>query len=243
MVNLSPLLREGNLPYRLLPTTDAARIRALKAAIERADQLELTKLAYSTRYIHPLRNFLQQLQTGKFEQEQSHKQVINQNKDHQKKLQRARLFLTHFIQVLNMCIIRDEFQAETRQLYGLDVSDSRVPALQSEEQVIKWGQLIIDGETKRIRMGGAPIMNPTLGKVRVWYERFKDSYHSQQTANKSYQRSTAQLTGLRRKIDALLQAVWNEVEDYYSSLPDDKARINCSEYGIVYVYRRNEKIN
>ena len=229
------------MPYRRLPTTDAARIRALQAATERADQLELTKLAYSTRYIHPIRNFLQQLQSEKFQQEQSRKQVINQNKEHQKKLLRAKLYLSHFIQVLNMCIARDEFQTETRQFYGLDESDIRLPPLQTEEQVMRWGKLIIDGETKRIRMGGAPIMNPTLGKVRVWYERFKESYHSQQTANKSYKRSTAQLTDLRRKIDALLQAVWNDVEDYYSMLSIDEAHANCSEYGLVYVYRRNEK--
>ncbi|MCD6346996.1 MAG: hypothetical protein J7L96_06195 [Bacteroidales bacterium] len=228
------------MPYRRLPTTDAARMRALQAAIERTNQLELTQLAFTTRYIHPLRNFHQQLQTHKFQQEQSWEQVVNQNKDHQKKVQKARLYINHFIQVLNMIIARNEFPAETRRLYGLDVSSNRVPALQSEKDLIKWGQLLIDGETKRIRMGGAPIMNPSMGKVRVWYERFKESHFSQQTANKSYQRSTHQLGDLRRKIDALLQAVWNEVEDFFINLPDDERRAKCSEYGVVYVFRKNE---
>lgn len=228
------------MPYRRLPTTDAARTRALQAAIERADQLELTQLAFTTRYIHPLRNFQQQLQTYKFQQDQSWKQVVNQNKDHQKKVQKARLYINHFIQVLNMSIVREEFPAETRRLYGLEVSSNRVPSLQTEEHLIKWGQLLIDGETKRIRMGGAPIMNPTMGKVRVWYERFKESHFSQQTANKSYKRSTNQLSDLRRKIDALLQAVWNEVEDFYSNLPDEEKRKKCTDYGVVYVFRKNE---
>ena len=84
-------------------------------------------------------------------------------------------------------------------------------------------------------------MNPSMGKVRVWYERFKDSHHSQQTAHKSYQRSTRQLSDMRRKIDALIQAVWNEVEDSFTSLPDAEKRENCSEYGVVYVFRKSEK--
>jgi len=229
------------LPYRRLPTTDAARIRALQSAIECADKLELGELAFTTRYIHPLRNFLQQLQTVKFQQDQSWKQLVDQNKEHHKKAYKARLYLGHFTQVLNMCIMRDEFPAETRRLYGLDIESNRVPSMLSEKQILKWGQLLIDGETKRIRMGGAPIMNPSMGKVRVWYERFKDSHHSQQTAHKSYQRSTRQLSDMRRKIDALIQAVWNEVEDSFTSLPDAEKRENCSEYGVVYVFRKSEK--
>ncbi len=229
------------MPYRRLPTTDAARLRALDAAIEKAEQLELGKLAFSTRYLHPLRNYQQQLQTIKFQQDQSWKQVVRQSKEHQKKTAKARLFMSHFIQVLNMGIIREEIPPTVRKLFGLDQLESKLPNLQSDDQLLQWGQMIIDGEGKRVRTGGVPIMNPNIGNVRVWYERYKESHHSQQTALKSYQRSSAQLVDLRRKTDLLLQAVWNEVEEFFQDHSPDERRAQGQEYGIVYIYRKSEK--
>jgi len=229
------------LPYRRLPTTDAARLRALKTAADKADQLELDQLAFTTRYIHPLRNFHQHLETIKFQQTQSLKQLVTQSKDFQHNTNKTRMHLTHFIQVLNMCIAREEMTPESRKFYGLQPNAKKLPRMLTENELLEWGKLIIDGEGKRIRTGGTPIMNPTIAKVKVWYDRFKDIHHSQQVANKSYQRATSQLVDIRRKTDALIQAVWNEVEEHFQHKPDLERRAQSEEYGIVYVFRKNEK--
>lgn len=229
------------MPYRRLPTTDAARIRALKTAADKADQLEIDQLAFTTRYIHPLRNFCQQLETIKFQQTQSWKQVVSQGKGFQQDILKTKMYLTHFIQVLNMGILRDEMTPETRRFFGLHPDDKKVPRMTTDAELFEWGKLIIEGESKRIRTGGTPIMNPTIAKVKVWYDRFKDKHHSQQIANKSYQRATQQLVDIRRKTDGLIQAVWNEIEAHYEDIPDAERRSKAEEYGIVYVFRRNEK--
>ena len=229
------------MPYRRLPTTDAARLRALKALADRADNFELDDLAFESRYIHPLRNFHQQLETVKFQQTQSWKQLVSQNKQFQQIIEKTRLYLTHFVQVLNMCIARDELTPETRRFYGLDLDDKKVPKMNSNEEIFIAGKQIIDGEGKRIRTGGTPIMNPTIAKVNVWYVRFKDLYHSQQIANKSYQRANQQLIEIRRKIDISLPLVWNQIEENYDQLDESERRSKCQEYGIIYIFRKNEK--
>lgn len=150
------------------------------------------------------------------------------------------MYLTHFIQVLNMCIARDEMTPESRRFYGLDPDDKKLPKMTSDKDLLEWGRLIIDGEAKRMRTGGTPIMNPTIAKVKVWFDMFKDLQHSQQIANKSYKRATQQLVDLRRKTDALIVAVWNEIEDTFHDLPDYDRRAKCEEYGLVYVFRKNE---
>lgn len=232
---------EEVLPYRRLPNTDAARLRALEAAMLKADQLEHGELAFTDRFIHPLRNFHKELESIKFQQEQTWRQMVNQNKSFQQDVEKTRLYLTHFIQVMNMCIIREEMRPDTRKYYGLDVSLEKMPKMQSDEELLEWGYRIIEGEGKRIRNGGNPIMNPTIAKVKVWFERFKDGHHSKVIANKSYQRISGQLVDLRRKTDGLIQAVWNEVEEYFEELPEWERRKRAAEYGVVYVLRRNEK--
>jgi len=229
------------LPYRRLPTTDAARLRALKAAADKTDQFELDDLAFESRYIHPLRNYHQQLETIKFQQTQSWKQLVSQNKQFQPLVEKTRLYLTHFIQVLNMCITRDELSPETRRFYGLEPADRKVPKMISNEDLFTVGKQIIEGESKRIRTGGTPIMNPTIAKVNVWYDNFKDLYHSQQIANKSYQRANLQLIEIRRKADILLPLVWNQVEEKFAQHKEDERRDKCSEYGIIYIFRKSEK--
>lgn len=230
------------MPYRRLPTTDVARLRAMSLAAEKAEVMEINQLAYSARFIHPLRNYHQQLESLKNQQTQSRKQIAGQNKKIQITGDKAKLFLTHFIQVLNMCIDREEIPASARRHYGLDPDSSRLPRLNSNQDLDSWGKRIIEGETKRIRAGGNPIMNPTIGKVKVWYDQFKDLYHSQQIANKTLQRVTTQLGEQRRHTDALIQLVWNEIEEFFQDLPDDKRRSKCEEYGIVYVFRKNETV-
>ncbi len=230
------------MPYRRLPNTDVARLKALKAAIDKAAQLELSMLAFDSRYIHPLRNFHQELESYKYQQTQSWRKLVDQNKQFQLIIEKTRLYLTHFIQVLNMSIAREELTPETRKYYGLDPSDQKIPKMISNEDLFNSGKQIIEGETKRIRTGGTPLMNPTIGKVKVWYDKFKDLYHSQQIANKTYQRVNQQLIDARRKSDALIPIIWNEIEEHYSDHPDDEKRNLCEEYGIVYVFRKNEKV-
>jgi len=229
------------LPYRRLPTTDAARLRALKAAADKADNFELDDLAFESRYIHPLRNYHQQLETVKFQQTQSWTQLVSQNKQFQQIIEKTKLYLTHFVQVLNMGITRDELTPETRRFYGLDPNNKKVPKMISNEDLFNVGKQIIEGESKRIRTGGTPIMNPTIAKVNVWYDSFKDLYHSQQITNKSYQRANHQLIEIRRKIDIILPLLWNQIEEKFEPFDESERRNKCQEYGIIYIFRKNEK--
>ncbi len=229
------------MPYRRLPKTDASRLRALAAAIQQADIMEIDELAYSSRHIHPLRNMHQQLDIAKSQQEQTWNQLVRQNKSYQKKIQKTRIYLTHFLQVINMCIAREEFSPKDRRFFELDPSETRVPSLLSEEDLISWGEKIIEGENKRIQAGGAPIMTPTIGKVKAWYEQFKEAYHSQKTVQKSNNRANEKIKLIRQHADQQILEVWNEIEASFSSLPDDKKREECCQYGLCYVFRKSEK--
>jgi hypothetical protein len=216
-------------------------LKALSTAANKADQLELADLAFESRYIHPIRNYHQELESAKIQQNQAMKQLANLNKQLSQITEKTRLYLTHFVQVLNMCITREEFSPETRKFYGIEPNDRKTPKMSSNQDLYKFGKQIIEGEDSRIRLGGNPILNPTIGKVKVWFDQFKDLYHSQQVSNKTYQRASQQLIEIRRKVDIVLPLVWNEIEEHFAELDENERRTQCQEYGIVYVYRKNEQ--
>ncbi len=53
-------------------------------------------------------------------------------------------------------------------------------------------------------------------------------------------RSVTELTELRKQADSLILAVWNDVEEKYNDLPEDMKRKKAMEYGLIYVFRKNE---
>jgi len=229
------------VPYRRLPKTDISRLNAISAALNMSETVEMNKLAFSSKHIHPLRNMFQNLESSKSQQDQTWSQLVRQNKSYQKKLSKTKVYLTHFLQVVNMCIAREELSPEVRKYFGVNPDDNRVPALINEEDILQKGRVVIDGENRRINEGGSPIMMPTIGKVNAWYEQFKEAYHSQKTVQKSNKRANDKIKLVREQSDALILDVWNDVEQYYADLPDEERREECSRYGLKYVFRKNEK--
>jgi hypothetical protein len=229
------------VPYRRLPKTDVSRLNALSVVIQIADTVEMNQLAYSSKHIHPLRNMFQNLESAKTQQVFTWDQLVRQNKTYQNKLSKTRIYLTHFLQVINMCIAREELSPDVRKYFHIDPADGKIPALLTEEAILTKGKIVIEGENRRINEGGSPIMTPTIGKVNAWYEQFKEDFHSQKTIQKSNKRANDKIKLVREQTDTMILEVWNDVEKYYSGLPDEEKRDACRKYGLKYVFRKNEK--
>jgi len=233
------------MPYRRLPNTDAARIKAMKIALEKGKELPPNRLAYSSKTIVHLTKFLPQFEHHL----QLYRQVLaSQNKksrDYNETVRKARIYLTHFIRVMNMAIFRGELPAETRAFYGLATNESTVPSLNTENELMSWGRRIIEGEEFRIKKGGSPITNPTIAVVKVRFENFIEAWTFHNTLAKRTEEYSGKNTGLRKEADELILKLWNEIEDSHSSLSEDVRKTLSEEYGLVYFYRKGEleKVN
>ena len=154
----------------------------------------------------------------------------------------ARLYISHFIQVLNLAVIRSEVRIAHKEYYGLDTSNNNVPDLSTEPALAEWGRKIVDGENKRISQGGIPIYNPTVAKVRVHYDIFMDSYEKQKNLQSLTARSLDTLASMRAEADGLILDIWNQVEKKFEEVTPNEKRLDlCRDYGIIYYYRTGEK--
>ena len=57
---------------------------------------------------------------------------------------------------------------------------------------------------------------------------------------KSSSRYLQELSEFRKTADDVISFLWDEIEVTYKNLPEDLRREKCIEYGVVYVYRKNE---
>jgi hypothetical protein len=122
----------------------------------------------------------------------------------------------------------------------MDADERKIPTLHTEKELIDWGKIIIEGESQRLSKGQPPVTNPTIAVVKVRYQNFIDSFNHQKILQQNTQRAQLELDTLRQRADEIILSIWNEVEEHYKELPDDERRDRATEYGVVYVYRKNE---
>ena len=230
------------MPYRRLPNTDQARVRALKTAVEKGELYNVRDLAITLKTLFEARNFLQRFEAAQIYYTQCYDNQSRASRKHQSNVKTARLYISHFIQVLNLAVIRSEVRIAHKEYYGLDVSNNNVPDLATESALAEWGRKVVDGENKRISQGGIPIYNPTIAKVRVHYDIFMDSYEKQKNLQSLTARSLEALASMRAEADGLILDIWNQIEKRFEEVTPNEKRLDlCRDYGIIYYYRTGEK--
>lgn len=231
------------MPYRRLPNTDAARIRALKAALKKGQNLEIDTIAYPFALKQKIEFFLPKFEVAITNSRLAREKQIDNSQKFAEYVKKARLYVSHFIQVLNFCIARGELKPAARTFYGLEEDDSKVPSLLTEQDLLQWGEKVISGEQSRLSNGGGnPIYCPSIALVKVNYENFRENYMRQKQFQNNSARESSNVAQYRDDADALILEVWNEVERYFAGVKDEEERrYMCEEYGLVYVFRRGEK--
>ncbi|MFO7656892.1 MAG: hypothetical protein R6W78_07480 [Bacteroidales bacterium] len=230
------------MPYRRLPNTDAARLRALKIAFEKGKELPPFKLAFSQATLQKIQSFLSAFEKAMQESRQAYAKQVEKSKEYAAVVKKARLYISHFIQVINMAIARGDLPASERKYYGLQDNGNKLPLFNTEADLIKWGEKLLHGDTIRSMEARAPITNPTIAVVKVRYEKFLEAYKFQKMLQKNFQRTQERLEELRLRANTIIVDIWDEVEASYKAEPDEKRREKASQYGIIYVFRKSELI-
>ena len=233
------------MPYRRLPNTDAARIRALETALNAEDLSDIHHLPFSLGLRQKIEFFLPKFKTAISNSQCARdKQNVNSRK-YAEYTRKAKLYISHFLQVLNFTIIRGELKPAARAYYGIDENDTRLPSLVSDQDLLDWGARVIEGEIERTRNGGGnPIYSPSIALVKVNYENFKQAYISQKQFQQNAARCSAEVAQYRAEADDYILTLWNDIEAFFAPVPDEEERRQkCEHYGLVYVFRRGEREN
>jgi len=228
------------MPYRRLPNTDAARIRAMNQALEKGKEIPPFDLAYKPDLYVKLQALLPSFIHNCQLQRQAYDKQVESSKDYQELLKKAKTYISHFLRVMTMAVQRKDLRANTPEYFGFINGHYSLPTLSSEKDVIYWGNKIIEGEATRMRAGRTPVTNPSMAVVKVHFENFIDAYHFQKTLQKRTSDYSSKINDLREKVDELIVNIWNDVEDTFSGLPEEEKRSKAENYGLVYVFRKSE---
>jgi hypothetical protein len=199
-------------------------------------------MAFSQKNLVKLHGFLPQYRHNISLQRQAMASQSEKSQEYQEVTRKARLYISHFLRVMNMAIARGELPAETRSYFGIAADEPTIPSMTTENELITWGKRIIDGEDFRKKKGLTPITNPSIAVVKVWFDQFIDAHRFHKTLGKKTSEYAEKTATLRKEADELILNIWNEVEETLAELPDRQRRQEAERYGLVYVFRKNELV-
>lgn len=229
------------MPYRRLPNTDQARLRALGAALRKSISAnENSSAACSEQTLADIQSILQKFQNAMSNLNAARKQQYQKNKEFVEFARKARLYVSHYIQVINFGILRGELKSDVREFYQLTKYGKNLPPIISDKNLFDWGKKIIDGDLQRIMKGGSPIYNPSMALVKVNYEKFAEAYRFQKILNSNSERMSKIVADLRIVADKVILQAWNEIEKFFEDQTESDRRELAKEYGLVYIYRKKE---
>lgn len=229
------------MPYRRLPNTDSSRLRALETAFSKSTRVSPNQLAFSQKSLHSVKYFLPTFKQALTVQKDAYQNQVNKSVQFLEFHRKAKLYISHFIQVLNLAILRGEMPEQARNFYSLQEFDKKLPSLSSDQELLEWGEKIIDGENRRMMQGGTPMSNPRIALVKVHFDHYKEAHRNQVFLKNNNNRALEKIAGLRSEADQIILSIWNEVEASFENCSSEEKRLKTQEYGLVYVFRKNEK--
>ena len=228
------------MPYRRLPNTDKSRLKALSTLLENNELYTVRDRFIDWKDINKAKTAYDKLLTL-INQYEIDKKAQSRGKGRIDKLQRnAVLYMSHFMQVLRMSIERGEIKKKALEFYSLS-DDMAALNFQTISILLEWGPKIIAGGKARLKKGGRPIYNPTIGMVCTHFEIYKEAYEKHQVLQRRTREMERQLKEVRPSIDELILKIWNDIEKHFMGEKVIDRVEECEKYGIKYYYRKKEK--
>ncbi len=228
------------MPYRRLPKTDAARLRALKTVLDSNELYTVRNRFVDWQTINRAQPAYDRLLTAAEQYRLTYSAQLRGVGKIDKLQRNATMYVSHFLQVLMMAVERGEIKRPLLKLYGLDEDATTLPNMKSASALIRWGRQAVEGEKARVKQGGRPIYNPTVGMVGTHVDIFNDCYQQQKRLKDNTSRALESLKRIRPEVDEVILELWNQIEAHFKDEPAETRFDMCRKFGVVYYYRKNE---
>ncbi len=145
-----------------------------------------------------------------------------------------RLYISHFLQVFNLAVVRKVYPPSARAFFGLDVSTGNLPDIASDTNAELAATAIATGALDLASHAMPPMVNPTAEEVATRLNAFKGAYAKH--SNKAQELDAAQeaVDALTPEVDKVIKKIYDEAETHYNEEEPESMRADCKWWGVIY---------
>lgn len=228
------------MPYRRLPRTDTARLKTLKTLLDNDGIYTVRNRFIDWKTLNRAQPLYDRLLTASEQYKVCYNAQVRNSSKIEVLQKRATMYVSHFLQVLFMTVDRGEIRRQVLAVYGMPDDAKTLPNLNTLEGLCEWAEKTIAGEKQRIRQGGRPIYNPTIGMVATHYDIFREAYQAQRVLQERTNKALEETKVIRPEVDEVILDLWNQIEAHYADLPAEQRFVAAAKLGVIYYNRKNE---
>ena len=228
------------MPYRNLPDTDVTLSTALQRAEAKALTVGRNNLAFKLDTLTRLQAFNPVFAKEVGERSSALSVQTDATKARKATEEKCRLYTSHFYQVFNLGIARNEFKVTDRAYFQVPVSQESIPDLSNESSLVFYAKAIVTGEQQRTAAGAIPMKNPSAAEVETVLNEYQVTLSDQSTKKDNYEKEQRDVDNIRSVALELVKDIWDEVEFTFRKDSPSVMRRKAREYGVVYASRPDE---
>lgn len=145
------------------------------------------------------------------------------------------IIFSSYFSTLNNAIAIEQMPRSVRAYYNIDINNDRQPVIKTDAEILLSGQLVIDGDAKRVLAGGVAMAFPTIAQYTVVFNACKAAIATFSASKLTVLEAESARNSLKTEVIKVILRAWNEIETYYSELESSAKRTACRLFGVKYL--------
>ncbi|MBN2091643.1 hypothetical protein JW964_18660 [candidate division KSB1 bacterium] len=229
------------MPYRTPINTDAGRISFMERCTMQNENEAATKNPLvETETMGVMKQALLDFKTAITQRGKEAADQIPAVAQKEESKATCGMWISHFFQVLSLWIKRELHDEGIYKYYSMDVKGPAVPPLYQDNEVLYWGEQLLQGEAKRIADGGPAMMNPSAEQFKPIYETYKGKLQILQKEKNELNAAEEAVNSLRARVDQVIDDAIAELEFRLRKFDAPNRRRKMRTYGVNFSYRPEE---
>lgn len=161
--------------------------------------------------------------------QKSEKEIFQKN--YNELFQKAKLYFTHYYQSMYMAIERGELSSSIIDYYNMKFP-FEIPNPKTAEQFIKMSESLFSCDELRVANGGKYFSNPSIGSVKVWFEKFNEVHDKKINKFNIKQAAIENINKIREESDSLIYNIYTILFNKFSYFEIDDKIEYLTKYGL-----------
>ncbi len=219
----------------IFSNTDSERLLILAELNQKISKLIEDEIGISENQISKIEKYFDIFEKLKSFEDFVKSQQEKEDKEFAEIFNKAKIFVVHYFKSLFMAIERGELTPQTANYYGLNYP-FEIPNPKNADELLEIAETLFNSDAMRIGSGGKYFVNPAIGTVKVWVEKFQEAWQIKKSKFIVKKAEVENIDKIRLDTDQLIYELFELLNSSFEAIETEERVQLFAEYGLKVEY-------